>query len=689
MCDVQKTQWGDNVIAENPLYDDILIRLESDTISREERIKLISDIESLHSFNTMINRTRRRDIQEFCIRRSHTVSIEFTDYQRKLHDELLNFEHRTLSTLHNSCSVPFMVSTIRRQAASCIFGLAPYICDVIERRIQQLNDDPSIELAAFDIDEQSGNILYSLAGNLLKLADNLPEDDPKFEEMMKVIIKKQEMHNNKIMLFSTFRHTLSYLKKRLLSLGYRVGQIDGSVKDEERYSIKDRFELSKDNPDALDILLFTDVGSEGLDYQFCNMMINYDLPWNPMRIEQRIGRIDRRGQQSEVVNIYNIITEGTVDAEIYHRCLMRIGVFESSIGDCEEILGEIASGIETIAFDNALTDEERKSKLEQMADNEVRKVQELNRLEEEEKELFGFDLTEFTTSQEIRQAENPWLTQKCLQRLIENYICERAGIGTYIIGDDTLKNLRLSSAARGILRDDLRKLPGSRNALRRAWENYLSGKKPNHTLTFDSDAAMKDRNSFFITAMHPLAKQAAEYFTNNETSYLSLRLFTNQVPEGNYVFSVYAWRYTGFNTYTKLTIVCENDIISKELPYIIEEAADADKRADGSFDWTALEKLHVKMWLAERDLHRRDVQTTLTFKLESLANTNRNHIRSLEQQIKDAVDDNIRRMRQSEMEKVQEKYNQKYAEIKATADSADLYTTLLVNGVINIMKEGS
>lgn len=687
--DVQKTQWGDNVIAENPLYDDILIRLESDTISREERIKLISDIESLHSFNTMINRTRRRDIQEFCIRRSHTVSIEFTDYQRKLHDELLNFEHQTLSTLHNSCSVPFMVSTIRRQAASCIFGLAPYIRDVIERRIQQLNDDPSIELAAIDIDEQSGNVLYSLAGNLLKLADNLPEDDPKFEEMMKVIIKKQEMQNNKIMLFSTFRHTLSYLKKRLLSLGYRVGQIDGSVKDEERYSIKDRFELSKDNPDALDILLFTDVGSEGLDYQFCNMMINYDLPWNPMRIEQRIGRIDRRGQQSEVVNIYNIITEGTVDAEIYHRCLMRIGVFESSIGDCEEILGEIASEIESIAFDNALTDEERKSKLEQMADNEIRKVQELNRLEEEEKELFGFDLTEFTTSQEIRQAENPWLTQKCLQRLIENYICERVGIGTYILGDDTLKNLRLSATARGILRDDLRKIPGSRNALRRAWENYLSGKKPNHTLTFDSDAAMKDRNSFFITAMHPLAKQAAVYFTNNETSYLSLRLFTNQVPEGDYVFSVYAWRYTGFNTYTKLTIVCENDIISKELPYIIEEAADADKRADGSFDWTALENLHVQMWLAERDLHRRDVQTTLTFKLESLANMNRNHIRSLEQQIKDAVDDNIRRMRHSEMENVQEKYNQKVAEIKATADSADLYTTLLVNGVITIMKEGS
>ena len=93
------------------------------------------------------------------------------------------------------------------------------------------------------------------------------------------------------------------------------------------------------------------------------MMINYDLPWNPMRIEQRIGRIDRRGQKSEAVNIYNIITEDTVDADIYYRCLMRIGVFERSIGDCEEILGENCSEIETIALDNTLTEEERKQNL--------------------------------------------------------------------------------------------------------------------------------------------------------------------------------------------------------------------------------------------------------------------------------------------------------------------------------------
>jgi len=684
--DLQKTQWGDNVIAENPLYDDILIRLEKENFTREERVKLISDIESLHSFSSMLNRTRRRDIQDFCVRRPHTVSVDFTAYQRMLHDELLSFEHMTLSVLHDSRSVPFMMSTIRRQASSCIFGLAPYIRDIIGRRIQQMNDDPELDFSAYDMDGKSGDIISSLAKKLLELADNLPPEDPKFDEMIKIIGQKQESPNNKVMLFSTFRHTLYYLKKRLASLGYRVEQIDGSVKDDERYVLKGRFELPRDNPDAIDILLFTEVGSEGLDYQFCDMMINYDLPWNPMRIEQRIGRIDRRGQQSEAVNIYNIITEKTVDAEIYYRCLMRIGIFERSIGDCEEILGEIASGIESIALDNTLTEEERREKLEQMADNEVRKVQELTRLEEEEKELFGFDLTEFTTSQEIRQAENPWLTQHCLQRLVENYISDRVGAGSYIIGETSMKNLRLSATARGILRDDLRKLPGGRNALRRTWENYLSGKKPNHTLTFDPDAAMKDRDCFFITAMHPLAKQAAVYFAGSERSYLRLRYFTQQIPAGEYVFSVFAWKYVGFNTYTRLVTVCENETIANELPFILEDASNVDGKVDGVYDWSMLEDMHVQMWLTERDAHKREVNSTTTFKLESLANTHRNRIRTLEQQIRDALDGNYKRMRQSELETAQEQYDQKVAAIKETADRAEIYSTLLVNGVISVME---
>ena len=683
LLDLQKTQWGDNVIAENPLYNDILRRLESNEIDREERVKLISDIESLHSFGTMLNRTRRRDIQDFCVRRSHTVSTSFTEYQQTLHDELLYFEHEALSTLHNANSVAFMISTIRRQAASCIFGLAPYIRDIISRRLMQLDYDPDSLIN--DVDEKSLNTISSLAKKVLMLADKLPEKDPKFEETYVIIRKKQEQSNNKIMIFSTFRHTLSYLKRKLSECGLRVEQIDGSVKDDTRYELKSRFELSRENEYAIDILLFTEVGSECLDYQFCDMMINYDLPWNPMKIEQRIGRIDRRGQLSDVVNIYNIITEGTVDADIYHRCLMRIGVFERSIGDCEEILGQIASGIDYIVYDTNLTDEERNIKLEQMADNEVRKMQELNRLEEEEKELFGFDLTELTTSHEIKKAESPWISGYFLQKLIENYITAIVGKGQYIIGESSLKTIRLSASARQILRDDLKKLTGGRNALRRSWQNYLSGNKPNHSITFDPETASKERDSFFITAMHPLAKQAAKYYSHRESAYLHLQLHTSEIPSGQYVFSVYAWQYTGYNTYTKLITVCENEKIAVELPFLLEDADSSESKPNGQFNWSSIENHHVSMWLEAREKHKSEIKALEAYKLESITNTFRNRIRSLEQQIKDAYDENIKRMRQSELDTVREKYSRKITEIKEIADKADVLTTLLVNGVITIM----
>lgn len=687
LLQVRKTQWGDSVIVSNPVYDSVLERLEKDDITREERIRLISDIESLHSFSTMINRTRRRDIQDFCVRHSTTIETVFTQQQQQLHDELLRFEASTLAVLHNVRSVPFMISTIRRQAASCIFGLAPHIRDIIERRFQSMNDDPEIDFSDYDVDSGSTDALVLLAQRVLAMAEALPEEDPKFEKTYEIIQLKQGCENNKIMLFSTFRHTLAYLKKKLVARGLRVAQVDGSVKDEQRYELKRRFELEKTDPEAIDVLLFTEVGSEGLDYQFCDTMINYDLPWNPMRIEQRIGRIDRRGQKSEVVNIYNVITEGTVDADIYYRCLLRIGVFENSIGECEEILGGIASKIEQIVIDSALTDEERKRKLEQMADNEVRKIIELNRLEDEEKELFGFDLSEFTTTQEIRRAENPWVNQQTLQLLVSSYLQDRLGPGTYLLGEGDCKTLRIAASARKVIRADLQALPGSRNAVRRTWENYLIGGKPTIPITFDAEAAQKNRNSLFITAVHPLTKQAAAHFSATDTAYIKIRYASDELPQGSFPFCIYAWRYTGINASTKLVTICENAVLAQELPDILQSVPTAINDDLGiTPDWDALELLHAREWAKAKEKHLSDAANVAMFKLESLENTNRNRVRALEQQIQDALDDSIRRMKTGELESVQAEYQMKVENIRASKARADIHTALLANGVIVIEK---
>ena len=682
---VLRTQWGENVIANNPVYEDVLQRLQLENLSRDDRVSLISAVESLHSFNTMLNRTRRKDIQDFCVRRSHTLETEFTEEQRTLHDELLQFEYAALSTLHNARSVPFMMSTIRRQAASCIFGLAPYIRDIINRRFVQMNDDPDIDFDLEELDGGDAGTFSGMAKHILDLADNLPEDDPKFDSLLEIINQKQTYKNNKIILFSTFRHTLAYLRKKLLALGLRVDQIDGSVKDDKRLELRQHFELPKDNPDAIDILLFTEVGSEGLDYQFCDMMINYDLPWNPMKIEQRIGRIDRRGQKSEVVNIYNVITADTVDADIYYRCLMRIGIFEKSIGECEEILGEIGSQIEKLAVDTALTEDERRRKLEQIADNEVRKMQELSKLEDEEKELFGFDLSNYTTSKEIQKAESPWLTSLSIQKLVEKYLNDRLGLGSYIIGESDLKTLRLNASARYELRSDFAKLPGVRNAVRRSWEIYLKGGDPTHAITFDADAAEKNRNAFFITSMHPLARQAASYYATNETTYISLDYASDTLTPGKYPFSVYAWNYMGLNPHFRLVTVCENDAVSDELVDILQNTQTAARSASADKStWQNLEGKHVQMWMAGKDSYLQDVKVTATFKLESLHNSFVSRKRTLEQQIHDAVDPAIIRMRQSELESATETYEKKAQKIQEQASRADIHITLIANGIITI-----
>lgn len=684
---VKSTQWGENVIARNPIYEDVLARLEKREFTREERVKLVSDVEALHSFNFMLNRTRRRDIQDFCVRRSFTVETNFTPQQYNLHNELLRFEYEALSKLHNVRNIPFMMSTIRRQAASCVFGLAPHIRDIISRRLNQIVDDPDVDIDEYNLDEEATSTLIRLAQRVLTQADLLSEEDPKFDSVLSVINKKQEQDNNKIILFSSFRHTLDYLESRLKKLNYRVAQINGSVKDDIRRELRERFELDKNDSEALDILLFTEVGSEGLDYQFCDTMINYDLPWNPMRIEQRIGRIDRRGQKSEAVNIYNIITADTVDADIYTRCLMRIGIFERSIGECEEVLGEIGAQIEQIAVSTVLTDEERRTKLEQMADNEVRRMQELNKLEDEERALFGFDLSNYTTVREIKEAESPWISPLNIQRLVDRYLKERLGEGQYIIGTSDLKTLRLSKADRVLLLEDFRKLSNIKSALKRKWENYLKGSEPLHRLTFVSETASKERRAFFITPMHPLVKQAAKYYAGGNVSYIHLEYYSDDLPEGTYPFSIYTWSYVGLNPKFKAVTVCDNDLLASEFAYILQEAnSSASVEAVEKNMWTGLEAKHIALWQKEKSLYLSEIRRTADYKLESISSNYRNRKRNLEQKIQDNFDEKIRRMYQSELHTAAENYRIKVTEINDCAARADIHTALIANGIIDIRR---
>ena len=120
---------------------------------------------------------------------------------------------------------------------------------------------------------------------------------------------------------------------------------------------------------------------------------------------------------------------------------------------------------------------------------------------------------------------------------------------------------------------------------------------------------------------------------------------------------------------------------------ILESASGIMEKTEDHPDWSELEAEHVKLWQSARDTHKRDVHNTVAFKLESLSNNHRGNVRRLEQQIRDSIDDSIRRMRMGELENAKERYKMKEDRIQETAQKADVYATLLVNGVITIVEE--
>lgn len=526
-------------------------------------------------------------------------------------------------------------------------------------------------------------MLKSLAEELQQKAENLPEEDPKFDSMMEAIVEKQAAENNKIIIFSSFKHTLLYLRKKLQAYGLRVAQVDGSVKDEDRILLRERFQQDKNDPEALDILLFTEVGCEGLDYQFCDMMINYDLPWNPMRIEQRIGRIDRRGQKSETVNIYNMLTSDTIDADIYHRCLLRIGVFENSIGECSEILGKITKSIFDISLNFNLTEKERRIKLAQMADNEVRRVQEMQRLEQEERHLYSIDLSNFSMNQEIQNAENLWLSPAFIQNMIQGYLNVILGQGVYVRGDGLTRNLKLSAENRQKLLSDYRALELPKAQRNYQWEQYLKGAEPNIKITFDSEYADQDRNALFVTANHPFTRQAACAFEAKEPLQISARAVCacKDIPAGEYPFQIYRWDYVGFQNQHILKAVCQHPELQEKLLELFREAQDADTALPPETVWTDLENLHSQLWNEAITSYIEKATANRNFRLESLKFCYENQQRSLRAKIQEATEERICRMYESQLSKCERNYAEKKQKMDDEIRHTDILFKVFANGV--------
>ena len=686
------TAWGQAILKHNPEFNRIRKRLGAGEVAADKRVQLITDIERLHTFAGIINRTRRRDIGTFTIRKPETVNVEFTPDQRRLHDELLQVQAEIFSRIHPDVNVNFMMTTIRRQAASCLYGLAPLLEDILNRHLNELEWEEADDTGPAPSDEVISSI-DSQVKSILEKAQSLDLHDPKLEALRKIVRGKQRLSNNRVMLFSSFRHTLRYLYKHLEADGFRVGMIHGGTPDEERVGLRNRFEQPSEESESLDVLLFSEIGCEGLDYQFCDCIVNYDLPWNPMRVEQRIGRIDRVGQKSESIAVVNLITPGTIDADIYERCLVRIGVFERALGGSEEILGEITREIRNIAENFSLSEEDRRAKFRQLEDNKIRLMQEQEQLEQKQMELFGIRLPEDQMKKEIEDASSFWLGRASILRLVRLYLQNKCGTDhAFILGEKPLKTLRLSQDARSILLRDFQRLPRQNTTAYRQWEKWLKGGSPLLSITFESDCALQHPKAAFIMPLHPLVKQAARSSETKQRVITRLKLQTHDVPAGHYEFAVYEWRFHGIKEDLVLQPIASSEAITLRLGRLLEKAEDTaadEQETPDSRVWDELDVQHHQLWFEARSMHRQETQELAAYRRESLSTSHQARIALLKEQLEQASNENIQRMRQSQIAAAEADYKRRAQELDSAMERADVIADPVAYGILDIEDYGS
>ena len=437
----------------------------------------------------------------------------------------------------------------------------------------------------------------------------------------------------------------------------------------------------------LDILLFSEVGSEGLDYQFCDCIVNYDLPWNPMRIEQRIGRIDRRGQASESVRIFNMVTPGTVDADIYQRCLLRIGIFDRELGASDEILGQITRELHDIAENFALTDTERQEKLHQLADNQIRLIQEQQALEDRQAEFFALRIPAERNAEALRDATSYWLSPAMIENLVRSYLQTTCGAEQeHIMGEKPLKTLRLAQDARSRLLKDFAQLPRQTSVTSREWESWLKGASPLLSITFDAACASEYPETILITPVHPLVRQAAWSIDASDRFASAFEVREDTIPPGDYPFTIYQWRYQGLQQDLMLQPVCALATLTSRFPELMQSGVPVEVLPDMPEQtcFEALDAQHYALWVEAKQKHEATTRQLATYRLASLETSHRARLALLNEQLLKATDERIRRMRQSQITSAESDFRASAAEIERSITEADITAQPIAYGVMRV-----
>lgn len=392
------TEDFDNLLEENPfsnqkdneIIQEIIQNKDEIFASNEKRMQYSENLRGQVFYNNLFNRTRRRFVFEnISKRRPFAVEFDLHPNEMDIYQRVTKLI-REMSKGHSEI-MTFALIARQRQMASCLPAAFKDWIQKFKEQDFDISEEESMEASEFENeeDEESSNqkVYKDLKPFYLKIGEefadvrfeDLKKHDSKYNKFLESIKSLLEQNpKEKIIVFSFFRGTNEYLEERLKEDGINAVAIKGGMG-----SLKDNLLEEFRTNNSINILISSEVGSEGLDLQFASVEYNYDLPWNPMRLEQRIGRIDRIGQKADVLRIYNLCCQNTIEDRILERLYERVKIFENSIGDMEDIVGQPIQDLALEILDPELTDEDRKEKAEKKIQVLINQRMMNNRLEEE------------------------------------------------------------------------------------------------------------------------------------------------------------------------------------------------------------------------------------------------------------------------------------------------------------------
>ncbi|MCD6411280.1 MAG: DEAD/DEAH box helicase family protein, partial [Thermoplasmata archaeon] len=330
--------------------------------------------------NPLFIRRLKEDLKDFegkpifTRRFPKTIKFKLTDKEKELYNEVSRYvieQYNKALVEDKKRNIAFALMILQRRMASSTYALLRSLerrkeklekilkGDVKQREIlvdletledleeserwKREEDWESITLAK-DPEELKEEIKILEA--LIKKAKEIVniEAEVKLGELKKAVeegFKKiEEMDGNpKILIFTESKDTLEYLVKKIRSWGYKVNFIHGGMNIDERIKAEKIFR------DEADIMVATEAAGEGINLQFCHIMINYDIPWNPNRLEQRMGRIHRYGQQKDVY-IFNLVAEDTREGKVLAKLFDKLEEIRNKLGSDRvfDVIGDVFYG---------------------------------------------------------------------------------------------------------------------------------------------------------------------------------------------------------------------------------------------------------------------------------------------------------------------------------------------------------